>query len=72
MTHKTEKKDTTGQAEKGVLGETYEPGKPEGESAGHWRYKLRNRQERLKYLASGERYWFSKEWFGSEKRNGPA
>jgi hypothetical protein len=69
MAHKIEKKDAPG---RGVLGPTYEPGKPEGESAGRWRYKLRNREERLKYLAAGERYWYSKEWFGSEKRNSPA
>ena len=49
-----------------VLGPTFEEGKPEG--AGIWRKKLRNREEMLAYLKTGERYWFSEEWFGSEKR----
>ena len=72
MANKIEKKDAPSRVEESILGATYEAGKPEGESAGRWRYKLRNRQERLKYLAAGERYWFSKERFGSEKRNSPA
>jgi hypothetical protein len=25
-----------------------------------------------KYLTTAERYWYSKEWFGSEKRKNPA
>jgi hypothetical protein len=29
---------------------------------------MRNRDEMLAYLKTGERYWFSEEWFGSEKR----
>ena len=49
-----------------VLGPTYEEGKPE--SAENWRSKLRSRDEMLAYLKTGERYWFSEEWFGSEKR----
>lgn len=40
-----------------VLGATYEKGKPEGEDTGKWRYKLRDRQEKLKYIKTGERYW---------------
>jgi hypothetical protein len=55
-----------------VLGATFEEGKPEGQACGIWRYKLRNRAERLKYLETGERYWYSKEWYGSEKRKNPA
>jgi hypothetical protein len=64
---------------KDVLGPTYEPrsklqrgepGKPE--ELYSWRKKLRNREEMLKYLQTGERYWFSKEWYGSEKRKTPA
>lgn len=39
---------------------------------GRWRLKLRDRAERLKYLRTGERYWYSQEWFGSEKRKKPA
>jgi len=49
-----------------VLGPSYEAGKPEG--AISWRQKMRNRDEMLAYLKTGERYWFSEEWFGSEKR----
>ena len=49
-----------------VLGPTYEEGKPE--AAENWRSKLRSRDEMLAYLKTGERYWFSEEWFGSEKR----
>jgi len=55
-----------------VLGATFEKGKPEGEDAGKWRQKLDSREERLKYLQSGERYFYSQEWFGSEKRKNPA
>ena len=49
-----------------VLGPTFEEGKP-GASE-NWRQKMRNREEMLAYLKTGERYWFSEEWFGSEKR----
>ncbi len=55
-----------------VLGATFEKGKPGGESTGRWRQKLRNRKEQLRYLETGERYWYSKEWYGSEKRKQPA
>ena len=50
--------------------ETYEPGKPSG--AANWRTKLKSREEMLKYLQSGERYWYGKDWYGSEKRRTPA
>ena len=49
-----------------VLGPTFEEGKPE--TPINWRQKMRNRDEMLAYLKTGERYWFSDEWFGSEKR----
>jgi hypothetical protein len=49
-----------------ILGSTFEEGKPE--AAIHWRQKLKNREEMLAYLRTGERYWYSDEWFGSEKR----
>ena len=55
-----------------VLGPTFEPGKPNSEEEGRWRQKLQSREEKLRYLQSGERYWYSKDWFGSEKRNTPA
>jgi hypothetical protein len=55
-----------------VLRETYEKGKPEGEEMGWWRQKLENRSDKLKYLSTAERYWYGKDWFGSEKRKTPA
>jgi hypothetical protein len=55
-----------------VLGPTFDPGKPAGEDAGRWRQKLENRREMLQYLATSERYWYSREWYGSEKRRTPA
>ena len=39
---------------------------------GPWRHKLTDRQDKLKYLRQAERYWYSEEWFGSEKRKNPA
>jgi hypothetical protein len=53
-----------------VLGPTFEKGQPD--KAENWRQKLQNREERLNYLKTGERYWFSAEWYGSEKRKTPA
>jgi hypothetical protein len=38
----------------------------------NWRRKLATREEMLRYLQTGERYWFSKDWYGSEKRKNPA
>ncbi len=55
-----------------VLGATYETGKPEDKDLGRWRQKLSTRDDKLKYLMSGERYWYSQEWYGSEKRKNPA
>ncbi len=53
-----------------ILGPTYDEGKPEG--ADPWRGKLKSRQDMLRYLRTAERYWFSDDWFGSEKRKTPA
>lgn len=72
MEYEIEKKEAPGRKEVEVLGATFEKGKPEGEELGKWRQKLENRQEKLKYLQTGERYWFGKDWFGSEKRKNPA
>jgi hypothetical protein len=72
MKYKVEKKKAPGREEVEVLGATFEKGKPEGEDLGKWRQKLENRQERLRYLQTGERYWYGKEWYGSEKRKKPA
>jgi len=66
---KIKKKSWTGD-EVEILGETYEDGKPD--SPIRWRKKFKNREEMLKYLKSGERYWFSDDWYGSEKRKTPA
>jgi len=55
-----------------ILGETYEPGKPEPEGEGNWQRKLQTREEIEKYLRYAERYWYSTEWYGSEKRKTPA
>ena len=72
MEYKVEKKNAPGRGEVEVLAETYEAGLPEGEEAGRWRQKLEGREEKLKYLQNGERYWYSDDWFGSEKRKTPA
>jgi hypothetical protein len=72
MEYKIEKKNAPGWGEVDVLGATFEEGTPEGEEVGRWRQKLDTRQEKLKYLETGERYWYSKDWFGSEKRRNPA
>lgn len=53
-----------------ILGETYEPGMPVEKI--QWRNKLRSRQEMINYIKTGERYWYSDEWYGSEKRKNPA
>ncbi len=53
-----------------VIGPEYDPGVPEAPH--RWRGKIQGRQEMLKYLQNGERYWYSKEWYGSEKRKNPA
>jgi hypothetical protein len=72
MEYKIEKTKAPGRDEVEVLGDTFEEGAPEGEELGKWRRKLENREDKLKYLRSGERYWYSDEWFGSEKRKNPA
>jgi len=72
MEYKVEEKSAPGRDKVEVLGETFEEGKPEGEEAGKWRQKLESREEKLKYLQSGERYWYGKDWYGSEKRKNPA
>ncbi len=53
-----------------ILGPTYEAGKPE--ESDNWRKKLRSKDEMIRYLKTAERYWFSDEWYGSEKRKNPA
>jgi hypothetical protein len=72
MEYKIEKVNAPGRDEVELLKETYDEGKPEGEELGHWRQKLDNREDKLKYLQSGERYWYGKDVYGSEKRKNPA
>ena len=66
------KKSAPNREEVEVLGTTYEEGKPEGVDMGRWRQKLASREDKLKYLENGERYWYGKEWYGSEQRKNPA
>ena len=53
-----------------ILGPTFDSGRPE--SPFRWLDRLKGRERILKYLQTGERYWYSKEWYGSEKRKTPA
>lgn len=65
-----EKEDYSGKKVK-VLNGTYETGTPEtigvGEKPG-WRGHFATKEEMLRYLQNGERYWYAKEWYGSEKK----
>jgi hypothetical protein len=63
------KKSHTGE-EVEIIGPTYEEGKPE--IKGDWRRNMGTRAEMLKYLKTGERYWYAEEGYGSEKRKTPA
>lgn len=72
MEYKVEKKSAPGRDKVEVLGDTFEAGKPEGVGMGKWRQKLESREQKLKYLETGERYYYSKDWYGSEKRKNPA
>jgi hypothetical protein len=67
-----QRKKAPGRDEVEVLGATYEEGKPSGENMGKWSQKLSTRAETIKYLQTGQRYFYSKDWFGSEKRKTPA
>ena len=71
MEYKTIQKEAPGRGKVEILEGLYETGKPLGEDAGRWRQKLENRDEKVRYLKSGERYWYSDDWFGSEKRKNP-
>ena len=72
MEYQVEKKSAPGRDEVEVLGATFEAGKPEGEEQGRWRQKLESREEKIKYLENGERYFYGNDWFGSERRKNPA
>ncbi len=65
-----QKEDFAGKKVK-VLDTTYEEGTPKTSGSGDdlgWRKNFQTREQMLRYLKSGERYWYSKEWYGSEKR----
>ena len=72
MTYNIDKKKAPGRDSVEVLGATYDKGQPQGPEAGFWRQKLESRDEKLKYLATGERYYYSDDWYGSERRKTPA
>lgn len=72
MEYKIVKKEAPGRKEVEVLGETFEAGRPDDKDLGKWRQKVGDRAEKLKYLENAERYWYGKEWYGSEKRKNPA
>ena len=72
MEYKVEKVSAPGRDEVELLGDTFEKGAPEDNELGKWRQKLQTREDKLKYLKTGERYWYSDDWFGSEKRKNPA
>ncbi len=72
MEYKVEQVSAPGREKVSLLGATFDEGKPEAEELGQWRQKLGSREERLKYLQTAERYWYGKDWFGSEKRKTPA
>jgi hypothetical protein len=55
-----------------LLGATFEAGQPQGAEMGKWNQKLANRDEKIKYLQTGMRYFYEAEGFGSEKRKNPA
>ena len=54
-----------------VLAESYEPGVPITRGVGDdkgWRGHFNDKNEMLRYLKNGERYWYSNNWYGSEKK----
>ncbi len=62
----SDKKKDAGGITPDILGPTYQAGKPDAPD--DWRGKLRNRQEMLGYLKTACRYWYSDDWYGSERR----
>ncbi len=60
-----EKKDYSGKMVK-VLDETYEPGSPSG--VDNWRKKIVDRDFNMMFLKTSQRYWYSTDWYGSEKK----
>jgi len=66
---KEKKKDFSGNDVE-LLGPSYEEGTPT--EKGDWRQKMKDRDNMIQYLKTGLRYWYSAEWYGSEKRKTPA
>ncbi len=56
-----------------ILGETYASGTHAVGEKYNWQERLGGDPgEVMKFLKSGLRYWYSDDWFGSEKRKNPA
>ena len=56
-----------------ILGETYEQGEQCQGDKYNWTEKVGDDKDKImKFLESGLRYWYSDEWYGSEKRKTPA
>lgn len=72
MEYEITKVEAPGRKEVEMLGATYAEGEPLGEDKGKWREKLGSRADMIGYLKTGERYWYSDDWYGSEKRKNPA
>ncbi len=55
-----------------ILGDQCEPGS--ATEPFNWRLSMTAREEQVKYLKNGERYFYcdQEEWFGSETRKTPA
>ncbi|MDD5701515.1 MAG: hypothetical protein PHU23_05630 [Dehalococcoidales bacterium] len=66
-----EKKDP-GKVEAEMPGPAYESDKPAGVEIGRWGQKLATREEKIKFVQTGLRYFYSQDGFGSEKRKNPA
>jgi hypothetical protein len=66
---KEKKKDFSGK-EVELLGPSYEEGTPTEKA--DWRHNMKDRDDMIQYLKTGLRYWYSTEWYGSEKRKTPA
>jgi hypothetical protein len=71
--NEVKKVKSPGRDEVEVLGATFEEGQPEGAQMGKWNQKLVTRNDNIKYLQTGLRYFYGgNEGFGSEKRKNPA
>ncbi|MFO8056953.1 MAG: hypothetical protein R6V10_06640 [bacterium] len=73
MAEPTIKKKRFDGSEVEILGETYEEGITSQGDKYQWMQRLSDdRRELLRFLETGLRYWYSDEWYGSEKRKTPA